>query len=167
MHSRCDDDRSPSQSHFRYFYCLFFFLIASVYNFNCLNVFDGVCVGVRACVCTSVMFTHTQSEFNTRRIQHAENHKARSNCKLEIRRRRRWRRNADADCDCDCDGKLEATDTCSLRTCRGEAQSQRQLASEWTVLASLVAAVQPQQQQQQHSSVSRWKKCEKYVKLCL
>lgn len=117
-------------------------------------MYSMVCIGVRVCVCTSVMFTHTQSELNTRRIQHAENHKARSNCKLEIRRRRRWRRNADADCDCD--GELEATDTCSLRTCLGEAQSQRQLASEWTVLASLVAAVQPQQQQQQqYSSVSR------------
>lgn len=73
---------------------------------------------------------------------------------------------AGKDVDCDGDGKLEATDTCSLRTCRGEAQSQRQLASEWTVLATLVAAVQPQQQHNIQVSLAE-RNVKKYVKLCL
>lgn len=62
---------------------------------------------------------------SARRIQNAVSpFYSKINCKLEIR-------SEDYDGDVDADCELEATDTCSLRTCCGEAQSQRQLASEW------------------------------------
>lgn len=64
---------------------------------------------------------------SARRIQHAASlFYSKINCKLETRSE-----DYDGDVDADAGCELEATDTCSPRTCCGEAQSQRQLASEW------------------------------------
>lgn len=113
------------------------------------------CASVGMCVCTSVMFTHTQSEFNIRRIQHADNHKARSNCKLEIRRqRRRLRQRRQAWSN----RHLFAADlswrssvaTTTRKRMDGAGYARRRRAASTTT---------------QHSSVSRWKKCEKICKI--
>lgn len=114
--------------YFRYLLFFYIFYCIYIYNFNCLNVCVHVCVRV-SCQLGAHAHRTVRGEFNMWRRtlllllllaghDRTVNWKCASTAAANSQKLRRC-------------GELQATDTCSLRTCPTKAQSQRQLASEW------------------------------------